>query len=257
MSRRVVMQPKFKMKKTLLASALILGLGNAFTASSETFNITAGAVPDVDVQFVGSNNSLSFGAGIIGNKGGESCSMIGYSGIADALLLLDEAARGSLGVDDAADVAGGYAGDEYGALGGGNACIADADGEASGTPVVIEIDGTDSSTVSVTVNDVTGAGYVWTPSAESCVVDFDRATTNVQDTCVSLAGNTVTGVGMSLTQVDGVNAANTELPATAIGHAAISGKTRMVLAGTITLDAGGIAAGTTINESLTVTVVYE
>lgn len=248
------MQPKFKMKKTLLASALILGLGNAFTASSETFTVSAGAVPDVDVQFVGSFNSLSFGSGIIGNKGGESCAMKGVSGIADNVLLLD---NGEDGADTPAITAGGFAANAFGSVG-GNACINDT-GAGSGTPVVIEIDGTDASTVSVTVNDVTGTGYTWTPGTESCVVDFGNEIASADDDCISLAGNTVTNVGMSAAQPDGVNGAGTndEIEDGDFGYAAAVGKTRMVLAGTITLAAGGIAAGTTVNESLTVTVVYE
>jgi hypothetical protein len=85
------------------------------------------------------------------------------------------------------------------------------------------------------------------------VVDFDRATT--ADACVSLAGNTVTGIGMSLTQTDGAGGANSE-EANTYGYADISGKTRMVLAGQITLDEE-MNAGTVIADSIIVEVTYE
>ena len=235
------MQPMQKFKKSLLASALVLGIGNSFTASADLFTVTAGAVPDVAVSFVGTNNQVSFGSSVIGNKVGESCIMAGKTGMADSLLMWD--ADGGNDQDAAAS---------FGYLT-GNACINSTDAASAGKPAVIEIDAADASTVSVTVADVTGAGYTYTPTAESCVVDFDRTT--AADSCVSLAGNTVTGIGMSLTQTDGAAGAALETAST-WGYAAISGKTRMVLAGSITLSSE-IAAGSVIADSIVVQVTYE
>jgi len=101
------------------------------------------------------------------------------------------------------------------------------------------------------VLDVVGTGYTYTPSAESCVVDYDNATT--VDTCVSLAGNLVTGVGMSLVQSANV----TETPTGATDYALATGKTRMILAGTVTIDAPGIAQGVTVADPILVTITYE
>jgi hypothetical protein len=232
------MQPTKRFNKTLLAGALILGTCNAFTASAANFPVTASAVPDVTAGMVTGYTELSFGAGIIGNKVGESCAMNGSTHIADAALQWD--ADG--GNDDTAE------GANYGLLV-GNACIT----TDPGVPMVIEIDGADTSTVTITVADVVGAGYTYKPTDESCVVNFDRGTG--VDTCDDFAGNTVTGIGMSLTQTDGLLGAAAET-ATTFGYAGMSGKTRMVLAGSITIDSE-IAAGTVIADSVVVQVTYE
>ena len=233
------MQPTQRFKKTLLASAVIFGTGITLNASAATFPVTAGAVPDVTVTFAPGFTELSFGSGIIGNKSSESCVMAGITGAGDADLLAD------IGFDGAAT-----ARSNFGALT-GNACI----NTDPGSPMVIEIDAADLSTVAVTVNDVVGTGWNWTPTAQSCVVDWDRVTTTNADTCNSLAGNTVTGVGMSLTKVsDG--AGTVEDSGTVYEYAAISGKTRMILAGTIQLTSA-IPAGTVVAENIIVQVTYE
>lgn len=229
------MQPKNK-KIALIIGALFLGASGA--SQADVFPVTAGAIPDVEADMVAGYTEVSFGTGVIGNKVGEVCAMNGITGIADAELLWD--ADG--GDDNTVEAS------TYGALS-GDACISGG----TGVPMVIEIDAADTSTVTVTVADVVGAGYTYTPTAESCVIDFDR--TNVADTCVSLAGNTVTGIGMSLTVADGASVA-TEDTAGVFGFAAISGKTRMVLGGQITIDSE-IAAGTDIADTLTVQVTYE
>jgi len=235
------MQPNLKMKKTLLASALMIGLGNAFTASGDVFTVSAGAVPDVTAAPVTGYTELSFGQGIIGNKVGESCSMNGVTGMAESVLLYDINEDGNLNTANL-----------FGLLS-GNACV--TGNNEVGTPMVIEIDGSDSATVSITVADVTGTGWTYTPTAESCVVDFTGDATNAGDACTSLAGNTVTGIAMSATQVDGTGG-STEVNAAQYGFAAMTGKTRMVLAGSVTIDSE-IAAGTVVNENIIVQVTYE
>lgn len=234
------MQPSQRFKKTLLAGALILGTGITFTASADNFPVTAGAVPDVSVVLVTGFTTLSFGEGVIGSKVGESCTMQGKTGIADAVLLFDQDG----GDDNTAVNAAAFG------LLAGNACI----GSTDGTPVVLEIDAADASTVTVSVPNVVGAGFTYTPTAESCVVDYDRTTT--ADTCVVLTGNTVTGVGMSLTKASDGSGGTVEDSNGIFEFAAISGKTRMVLAGSITLDSV-IAAGTPISDNILVQVTYE
>jgi hypothetical protein len=236
------MQPTQRFKKTLLAGAVILGTGITFSASAANFPVTAGAVPDVAVTLVPGYTTLSFGSGIAGSvsKVGTTCTMQGKTGIADAVLLFDQNGDET---NDAVNPAA------FGLLGGTGLCIVSTDG----TPVVLEIDAADASTVTVSVPDVVGTGFTYTPTAESCVVDYDRST--IADTCVSLLNNTVTGVGMSLTKAsDGV--AGIEDVATIYEFAAASGKTRMVLAGAITLDSA-IAAGTPVTQNIIVQVTYE
>lgn len=233
------MQPIQKFKKTLLAGALILGTCNAFNASADNFPVLAGAVPDVTAGMVSGYTQLSFGTGIIGNKVGDTCQLNGKTGIDEAVLLWDA------DHDEAID---GTAASDWGKLA-GDACIDSTDGEA----MVIEIDGADASTVSVTVADVSGTGWTYTPSSESCVINFGRTT--VVDTCDSLASNTVTGIGMSLTVAnDGIG--GVEDVATIYEWAAMSGKTRMVLGGLITIDST-IPAGTVITDNVIVQVTYE
>jgi len=216
-------------------------LGNAFTASGDVFTVSAGAVPDVTAAPVTGFTELSFGSGIIGNKVGESCSMNGVTGMAESVLLFDIDQDGTQN-----------AAVNFGLLS-GNACV--TGNNEVGTPMVIEIDGSDSATVSVTVADVVGTGWTYTPTAESCVVDFDGTANDAADACTSLAGNTVTGIAMSGTQVD-ANAGSAEVNANQYGYAAMTGKTRMVLAGSITIDSE-IAAGTVVNDNIIVQVTYE
>lgn len=240
------MQPTQRFKKTLLAGAFILSAGNTFTASADLFPVVAEAVPDVTAGPVTGFTQVSFGSGVIGNKNGDTCTMQGISEIDDDVLLWNAS-----GVAATNPNAGNVNGISAGSLS-GNACVAGAFGEA----MLIEIDGADSSTVAVTVADVTGAGYVYTPTAQSCVIDFDRVL-NSADFCVALTTNTVTGVGMSSTQLDSVAAAaNMDVVDGAQGFAAMEGKTRMILAGSITLTAD-LGQGTVFADNIIVQVTYE
>jgi len=237
------MQPTQRFKKTLLASAVLFGTGITLNASAALFTVSAEAVPDVAVAPV-VGTQVSFGTGVIGNKNGESCTLLGLTWVDEDDLMLDVAGGlGSNGTDGQLVTASPIS---------GNACVTGSTGEI----IVLEIDGADASTVQVSVPDVTGTGWVYTPTAESCVVDFDRATDSTQDLCVPLTTNTVTGVGMSNTQVDGVSTDTDEIPDSATGYAAIVGKTRMVLAGSLTLTAD-LGQGTVVSDNILVQVTYE
>jgi len=236
------MQPKPRFNKTLLAGVFILSAGNTFTASADLFTVSAEAVPDVAVAPV-VGTQISFGTGVIGNKVGQSCALAGIAWVDEDDLLFDKLPIGANATTGNLVTAATIT---------GNACVTGSTGEI----IVIEIDGADASTVTVSVPDVTGTGWTYTPTAESCVVDFDRGN-DVQDVCQPLTTNTVTGVGMSLTQVNGAAAATVdELPDTAIGYAAMSGLTRMVLAGQITLSSD-LGQGTIVSDNILVQVTYE
>ncbi len=231
------MQPTQRFKKTLLAGALLFGACNAFNASAENFIISATGIPDVVAAPVANFTTLGFGANIKGNKITDTCTIVGKSDIPEADLRVDLAPTGT-------DNAGTTFGDIS-----GNACLTSS---TDGAAMIIEIDGVAGSTVSVEVQDVTGAGYTYTPGAESCVVDFDQATT--ADLCKDFGSSSiVNGIGMSLVQTANVS----EIPTGATAYALATGKTRMILAGTITIDAPGIAQGVSVSDPILVTITYE
>lgn len=237
------MQPTQRFKKTLLASTVMFGTGITFTASADLFTVSAEAVPDVSVVPV-VGTQVSFGTSVIGNKSGQSCALAGLSYVSEADLLLDVGAdntnANSANLVTAATISG-------------TACVPGSTGEI----IILEIDGADSSTVTVSVPDVLGTGWNYTPTAQSCVVDFDGGN-DVLDVCQPLTTNTVTGVGMSGTQTNGINTGiiNDEIPETANGYLDIVGKTRMVLAGEITLSAD-LGQNTVVSDNILVQVTYE
>jgi hypothetical protein len=243
LKQEVVMQPRHKFPKTLLASGLLLGLSNAFTASAETFTITAEGIPDVQAAPVTGFTTLGFGSTIKGSKVGDSCTIQGAASFSDANMAHD------LNGDGTADTLGGTT--LFGSVS-GDACVNDATGVASGNAMIIEIDGVTSSTVSVTVNDVTGpnANFTYTPSSESCVVLYDTGTTATGDICSPLTSGSVTGVGMSEGKTAEGDAGSTDY------DSEILGKVRMILAGTITITQA-IAQGVAETVPVVVTVVYE
>lgn len=246
------MQPTQRFKKTLLAGVVLFGTGITLNASAALFTVSAEAVPDVSViPAVGTQ--ISFGESVIGNKSSGFCQLTGLTHISDADLLFDANTEGTTdtNLDSGNTVLNSPITTGIGVE---QACVTGAKGEI----IVLEIDGADTSTVQVSVPDVIGTGWIYTPTSESCVVDFDGdASANTQDECKPLAGNIVTNVGMSAAQVDGINTGNTnEIPTTAVGFADIVGKTRMVLAGRITLNAD-LGQGTVVSENILVQVTYE
>jgi hypothetical protein len=241
------MQPTQRFKKTLLASAVLFGTGITLNASAALFTVSAEAVPDVAVAPV-VGTQVSFGQSVIGNKNGGFCELAGISHISDADMLNDLAV---VGQDDNA-TAGNLVTNSpiITGVGAFQACLTGSEGEI----IVLEIDGADASTVQVTVPDVTGTGWVYTPTAESCVFDYDRGIGDDRDLCISLATNTVTGIGMSAAQAS--NAVGDELFTGQDFYPLIEGKTRMVLAGRITLTAD-IGQGTVVSDNILVQVTYE
>jgi hypothetical protein len=247
------MQPKFKMKKTLLASALIMGLGNAFHASSETFTVSAGAIPDVSVvqnSTLGTlaGTELSFGTSVkLTPTAGSTCTVLGASRTIESDL--DVNLDGDDGTNDFAittQLALAASTDVFGQVT-GNGCIADVSGTPTGSTMVFDIDGADTSSVTVSIPDVVGTGWTYSPGAESCVTKFDRGAG--VDTCETFSGkNTVTGVLMA-------EAEGTEEATGGSGLGGVEGRARLLLAGTLTFDGTDVSAPA--GEVVTVTVTYE
>jgi hypothetical protein len=240
------MQPTQRFKKTLLASAVLFGTGITLNASAETFTITASGIPDVVAAPIAGFTTVAFGATIKGSQVGGSCKIYGASTFSDVDMAHDLLQNGSANVIDPGN------GEVFGSVypGTTGACNKDTATEASGAAAIIEIDGVPNSNVSISIPNVVGIGWTYSPSDESCYVKYggDAA----QDPCTSLASGSATGVKMAAayaTETDGTNAVDYD--------ATILGKVRMILAGELTIDAPGIAQGTPIASNIVVTVVYE
>lgn len=254
------MQPKQTMKKTLLASALILGLGNAFHASSDVFPVSAGAVSDVDITQHPSlgDAEISFGDRIKLNPTANSkCILVGATNAfedeinvnldvstddadeADKVTSATSLTDGSSAVHAPGDIADDSTG-----------CLGDATtGGSSGAYMVLEVTGTPGTTVSVSIPNVdTGDGWEYVAGNQTCVVDYDG--TVGADTCVPFTGITsVAGVGLS-------KASASETVASADFTENNEGQTHILLAGELIFDGTALTAGA-VSETITVTVTYE
>ncbi|MDU0112956.1 hypothetical protein RT723_08095 [Psychrosphaera aquimarina] len=250
------MQPKFKMKKTLVASALILGLGNAFVASADTYTITAQAVSDVTITQHASlgDSSLSFGDKIkLNPNNNDTCILVAATNAFETDLLVNIDGNDTSDAADlvipagtpltdgaaAAHVPGEIADDSTGCLGDA------ATGTTVGSHMVLEVDGVAGATVSVDIPDVVGTGWTYTAGDQTCVVDFDG--TAAVDVCRDFDGVTsITGVGLS------VGAGDT-------GGSVLednTGQTHILLGGVLVFDGTPITAGA-VSDSVVVTVTYE
>jgi len=253
------MQPKYKMKKTLLASALILGLGNAFHASSDILPVSADAVSDVTIgqHATLGGSSVSFGTEIkLNPNAGDVCTLIGASNAHEAELGIN--VDGDNGTNDAtakitatADISDGanpYAPGDIDENSTG--CLGDdLTGGASGSVMVLEVTGVAGSTVSVDIPHVDGTGWQYRAGVQSCVVDFNGDNTASADVCRDFDGVTSrTGVGLA-------NAVATEFE-NATDIEVNTGQTHILLAGQLVFDGAAITAGA-VSETITVTVTYE
>jgi hypothetical protein len=246
------MQPKLKMKKTLLASALIAGLGNAFYASSDTFTVTASAIPDVSAttrtDLVG-GTEVSFGTAINTNPGnGDTCTVVGASNAfeADIAVNLDQNASNNATAEINTNTPITDGTNPY--LPGditGDGCVADTAGDGNGSVMVFEFDGSATAAVTVSIPDVSGTGWTWSPGTETCVTDYDNATTT--DTCTDFDG--INSVSTNL-----ADAATTELDANA-DIENNEGKIKVLLGGTLTFD--GTPLSGTISDTITISVTYD
>ncbi|MBU2917122.1 hypothetical protein KO505_03980 [Psychrosphaera sp. F3M07] len=256
------MQPKFKMKKTLVASALILGLGNAFVASADTFTMTAGAVSDVTITQHATlgDASISFGDKIKLNPGnGDECILVGATNAFESELGINvdgdatntnNAATVITATGVINDTAGTPVAHRPGDIAStSTGCLGDDDSaDSSGSYMVLEVDGVAGSTVSVDIPDVVGTGWTYKAGDQTCVVDFDGTATASADSCKDFDGVTsVTGVGLSIGTGDNENGADAEDN---------TGQTHILLAGILEFDGTAIPAGA-VSDSIVVTVTYE
>jgi hypothetical protein len=233
------------MKKSLLASALLVGLGNAFVANSDTFTVTAGAIPDVAVgahpTLGGTSNA--FGAKIkLTPAALSTCEVIGATNAfeTDIAVNLDDDVT-----DNTADAIGtpeaGYSlGDVF-----GTGCVGGGVGNGAGDYMLLVINGGIGNSVTIDIPDVVGTGFTWSPGRGTCVTTYGG--TAAADTCANFAGtNQKTGVKMA------------ELVGTELSTADIednSGTAKILLAGTLTFTGDPITGP--VNETITVTVTYE
>lgn len=254
------MQPKQTMKKTLLASALILGLGNAFHASSEVFPVTAGAVSDVDITQHGTlgDNEISFGNRIKLNPAANStCTLVAVSNAFEDDILVNvdgddtdntaDALTGTAVLNDTAGPAAHALGD---IASGSTGCIGDTTtGGSSGSYMVLEVTGTAGTTVSVDIPNVTtGAGWTYSAGDQSCVVDFDGTAGAGLDSCRDFDGvQSLAGVGLSIGAADIQSGNDLENNL---------GQTHIMLGGILTFDGSPITPGA-VSETIVVTVSYE
>ena len=236
------MQPKHRMKKTLLASALILGLGNAFNASSDTMNVRVGTISDVSSSTpVTTNTEVSFGTELKANAAvGTKCTMAGITGLAESKIQHDQDGDGN---DTAASNEGVLS---------GTACL--IGGGKSGTPMIIEISGAAGALVSVSVPNVDDGVVRYTPTNESCIVDYsgDNPVGSKPDDCKPLGSGILTGVGLWAGSSD----LDTDTTADFNYTAKQDGTTRMVLAGELEVLAA-LTAGNATTLNLDVVVTYE
>jgi hypothetical protein len=256
------MQPKpnFEMKKTLLASALIAGLGNAFMASADTFNMAASAVSDVDITqhpTLG-GAAISFGDKIKLNPNNlDTCILVAATNAFedeigvnvdgnDTLNSADEVVPAATILNDAdgdPHPIGQIANDSTGCL--GDADITDT---ASGTYMVLEVDGVAGTTVSVDIPDVVGTGWTYKAGNQTCVVDFDGTNGAGLDSCRDFNNVTsLSGIGLSIGAGDIESGNDIETN---------TGQTHILLGGILEFDGTTIAAGS-VSDSIVVTVTYE
>ncbi len=253
------MQPKNRTNKTLLASALVIGLGNAFHASGDILPVSADAVSDVTIAQHGSlgGSSVSFGNQIkLNPAAGDVCTLIGASNAHEAELGVN--VDGDDGTNDAtskitatADISDGanpYAPGDIDENSTG--CLGDdLTGGASGSVMVLEVTGVAGTTVSVDIPNISGTGWEYRAGVQSCVVDFNGDATASADVCRDFDGITSrTGVGLA-------NAVATEFE----NGADIednTGQTHILLAGQLVFDGTALTAGA-VAENITVTITYE
>lgn len=239
------MQPKYKLKKTLLASALLAGLSNAYIASADTFTVSAGTIADVSVTpstatGTGIGTELSFGSGVkIQPAAGDTCSIsAALTADDEAIGIETDGTTAAVAILAGNSGAGITAGQSY-----GQGCLT-----TQGSFMLFDIDGVDSSTVQVSIPDVVGTGWTYSAGSETCVMDYNGGTT--ADSCSQFTGTSlVTGVNMA----DATD--SNELPATTDTVGYTPGATTLILGGTLTFD--GTALTAPAGDVVTVTVTYE
>jgi hypothetical protein len=228
------MQPTLNTKKTLLASALALGVSNV-NAAQATFTATAGTIPDVTIAEV---TAMSFGTAMRTTTG-LSCTLDG-STPGEATLNYDTNG------DNVVDAATGT----YNELS-GTGCI---NGAGNGSQAgVYSITGTGGSTVSITLAPLVETAFTFTPG-NGCVPTYDGSNGGADtlgDPCTALSNGTTS----SLLIPDATNEADSD----ATNVTSVVNELRFSLGGTIDITNGGadLDANTAYSGNFDITVVYE
>lgn len=167
MNRRVVMQPRLKRNKILVAAALLMGLSNVSSAATGNFKVKVTTLPDVQIV---QETALNFGANVL-TTAGNSCTLFGRApSEADAKADFD-GADGDSGAGNNGTLSGA-------------ACVAGAIGTAG----IYSLEGLQGQSAKVTVSSVDAGDFTFAPDS-SCVVNFNNvATTN--ESCIGLLPNT-------------------------------------------------------------------
>lgn len=222
------MQPILNSKKTLIASALALGVTNVY-AGTATFTITASTIPDVTIAEI---TPLTFGTAMRTTTGG-SCTL-------DASL----PAEATLNFDTDGDTTSDTAGAGYGELTGTGCINGGGNGSQAG---VYAITGSGGSTVAITLAPVVETAFTFTPGS-GCVPSYDGATT--ADPCIALNNGTTSNLL--------IPSSTTEGAATAPDTSVVD-ELSFSLGGTIAITNGGVDldANTAYSANFDITVVYE
>lgn len=236
------MQPNLNIKKSLLATALLLGISNASHAATGTYTVTAGTIQDVQIAQA-TGNTFTFGTGMYTTTGG-TCSM-DASNVAEAFLNVDlDGADGDSG--------GGFANlAAFQALnltsGGTGGCI-DKDEESYGLFVVT---GEPDSFVTLTVSSASSTEFDFVPG-NGCVPFYDGNLGG--DVCAALTANTpITNLRIpGATESSAAEAAG-------VGVQSVSGELQFTVGGTVTVTNGGtdLTGGTAYSVTFPITVLYE
>jgi hypothetical protein len=229
------MQPILKTKKTLIASALALGVTNVW-AGTANFTIAASTIPDVTVT---QDQALSFGTAMRVTTG-LTCTL-------DAAI----PGEGTLNYDSNGDAT--LDGDDatFGALTGTGCINGTGNGSQAG---LYTITGTGGSTVAITLAPLVETEFTFTPG-NGCVPTYDgnNGTADATgDPCTALGNGTTT----SLLIPDATTEQHTTAPG---GTASIVNSLKFSLGGQIAVTNGGadLDPATLYSAQFDVTVVYE
>lgn len=211
------MQHILSVRKTLIASALLLGGAGLANAASESFNVTVTTLPDLVLTQV---QALSFGTNVYIDAGGV-CTM-------DADIPGDTATQTKRAV---AVTATGF-GDLTGA-----GCV---NGVGAGTPGLYKIAGLQGQSVSISIGGVVGTDFSFTPAG--CIATYDDGVDG--DLCTTYSGAISAQSYDLASTTDGGDAGVT------------AGELIFSVGGSITIGASDLTANLAYSESFPVDVVY-
>jgi len=205
-------------KKTVLVCALSLGSISAANATTGTFDVGFRTITDVTIT---ETQALNFGATMYATSGGV-CSMGAAAGD------INDTDSGILG---GAPIAGGTAGNVS-----GTGCITTAAGASGNQLGIYTLFGITGADIKVTVNEVVGADFSYTPDS-GCVANHVAGATN--DTCDTF----FTGSPVTVTTSDATDGTS------------LAGETNVVLGGKVTVNTD-LSSDTNYTQQFTIVATY-